>query len=65
MTNQLIFFAYGQIGIIQAAAGFFVYFMVLQRYLQEYGLDVADLTCGVFCGVGCAPMRPSLFHLGH
>lgn len=28
--------------------------MVLQRYLTEYGLDVADLTCGLACGVGYA-----------
>ena len=30
VTWQLIFFSYGQIGMIQAAAGFFVYFMVMQ-----------------------------------
>ena len=42
VTWQLVFFAYGQIGMIQAAAGFFVYFMVLQRYLEEYGVDGAD-----------------------
>jgi sodium/potassium-transporting ATPase subunit alpha len=40
---QLVFFAYGQIGMIQAASGFFVYFMVLQRYLKIYGLDGSDL----------------------
>lgn len=44
VTWQLVFFAYGQIGMIQAAAGFFVYFMVLQRYLNEYGLDSGDLS---------------------
>jgi hypothetical protein len=43
VTAQLIFFSYGQIGMIQAAAGFFVYFMVLQRYLEAYGQDGADL----------------------
>jgi hypothetical protein len=43
VTWQLIFFAYCQIGMIQASAGFFVYFVVLQRYLQEFGLDAADL----------------------
>merc|ERR1712086_25841 len=54
VTWQLIFFSYGQIGMIQAAAGFFVYFMVLQRYLSEYGLDAGDLSCGMLCGVGVA-----------
>jgi len=44
VTWQLVFFAYGQIGMIQAAAGFFVYFMVLQRYLNEYGVDAGDLS---------------------
>jgi len=43
VTAQLIFFSYLQIGIIQAAAGFFVYFMVLQRYLTAYGVDGGDL----------------------
>jgi sodium/potassium-transporting ATPase subunit alpha len=43
VTAQLVFFAYGQIGMIQASAGFFVYFMVLQRYLEIYGLDGSDL----------------------
>jgi magnesium-transporting ATPase (P-type) len=43
VTAQLVFFAYGQIGMIQASAGFFVYFMVLQRYLAVYGLDGSDL----------------------
>ena len=43
VTAQLVFFSYGQIGIIQAAAGFFVYFMVLQRYLTLYGVDAGDL----------------------
>jgi len=43
VTAQLIFFSYLQIGIIQAAAGFFVYFMVLQRYLNAYGVDGGDL----------------------
>merc|ERR1719272_286573 len=43
VTWQLVFFAYGQIGMIQATAGFFVYFMVMQRYLAEYGVDVGDL----------------------
>jgi hypothetical protein len=54
VTWQLVFFAYGQIGMIQAAAGFFVYFMVLQRYLEEYGVDGADLTYGLAAGVGTA-----------
>merc|ERR1719253_302041 len=44
VTAQLVFFAYGQIGMIQASAGFFVYFMVLQRYLNEYGVDAGDLS---------------------
>ena len=44
VTWQLVFFAYGQIGMIQASAGFFVYFMVLQRYLNEFGVDAADLS---------------------
>eukprot|EP01052_Picozoa_sp_SAG31_P022939 SAG31_NODE_1853_length_7066_cov_3.058705_2_plen_529_part_00 len=49
VTAQLIFFAYGQIGMIQASAGFFVYFMVLQRYIDVYGIDGGDLL-----GVGTA-----------
>jgi len=31
-----------------------VYFMVLQRYLNEYGVDAADLTYGLAAGVGTA-----------
>jgi len=54
VTWQLVFFAYGQIGMIQAAAGFYVYFMVLQRVLSEYGVDGGDLTQGLSAGVGVA-----------
>jgi magnesium-transporting ATPase (P-type) len=54
VTWQLVFFAYGQIGMIQAAAGFYVYFMVLQRVLSEYGVDGGDLTQGLAAGVGVA-----------
>lgn len=42
VTNKLISFAYGQIGIVQAAAGFFTYFIVMNDYGFSPGLLVGN-----------------------
>lgn len=42
VTNKLISFAYGQIGIVQAAAGFFTYFIVMNDYGFYPGLLVGN-----------------------
>lgn len=80
LTRNLLFMSYGVIGMIQAAAGFFSFFVVLYHGGWEYGQDLASntllyqqatttfLASVVICQVAdviiCRTRRQSLFSVG-
>lgn len=80
LTRNLLFMSYGVIGMIQAAAGFFSFFVVLFHGGWEYGQDLAMNTLlyqqattaffasVVICQVAdvliCRTRRQSLFNVG-
>ncbi len=80
LTRNLLFMSYGIIGMIQAAAGFFSFFVVLYNGGWEYGQDLASntllyqqattafLASVVICQVAdvliCRTRRQSLFSVG-
>lgn len=80
LTRNLLFMSYGIIGMIQAAAGFFSFFVVLFHGGWEYGQDLASNTLlyqqattvffasVVICQVAdvliCRTRRQSLFSVG-
>lgn len=80
LTRNLLFMSYGIIGMIQAAAGFFSFFVVLYNGGWQYGQDLASntflyqqattafLASVVICQVAdvliCRTRRQSLFSVG-
>lgn len=80
LTRNLLFMSYGIIGMIQAAAGFFSFFVILYNGGWEYGQELASntflyqqattafLASVVICQVAdvliCRTRRQSLFNVG-